>query len=150
MNVTKKILTTELFLQRLCVRASKRAVLMHVKKIAVDRWPVNMTDAGIFWASYHGGKNAHFQISTESMLMYGCCARGSQTLFYTWNIKWNRYKAILGNCFFFSLTTCALINQFRQPYSTNSSRCFAIYRQVFLTFIASKSVKQCFTLNCVW
>ena len=68
-NVTKKILTTELFLQHLFVLALKMAVLTHVKKIVEDRWPVNTTDAGIFWASYPGEGSARFQISTESMLM---------------------------------------------------------------------------------
>ena len=42
--------------------------LTHVKRIAVDRWLVNMTDTGTSWASYLGGNTAHSQINTAFTL----------------------------------------------------------------------------------
>ena len=78
---------------------------------------MNTTDAGIFWASYHGERSAHSQISTESMLMYECCARGSQTLF---NI--NTIKRINGiNQCAFQLLCAALTGKCSRSYSTERS-----------------------------
>ena len=57
------------------------------------------------------------------------------------------------------VTTRTVLRQFSRSYSPVRPaikvnwvwlpNCFMIYRQVFLTFIASKSLKLCFTLNCV-
>ena len=57
------------------------------------------------------------------------------------------------------VNTRAVIGQFSRPYSPVRpakiyklvllQNCFVIYRQVFLTFIASKSLKLSFTLTCV-
>ena len=59
---------------------------------------------------------------------------------------------------YISVSTCAVIGQFSGPYSTVRPanlklfllpKCFLIYHQVFLTFLASKSLKLSFTSEIV-